>query len=82
MGRYAGLAIDSGALIIGGCCGTSPEHLAEMRRTIDLHERGEIPSVEHIVAATGPLTNTPATAAGDEPVRQRTGRRRGSARLV
>jgi 5-methyltetrahydrofolate--homocysteine methyltransferase len=75
MGHYAELAIDSGALIIGGCCGTSPEHLAEMRRTIDHHVRGGIPSIEHIVATTGPLTNTPATSADEAPVRRRTGRR-------
>ncbi|AKJ63617.1 homocysteine S-methyltransferase family protein [Kiritimatiella glycovorans] len=27
--------IDAGANIIGGCCGTTPEHIAAMRRTMD-----------------------------------------------
>lgn len=57
MGHYAALAIDSGATIVGGCCGTSPTHLAEMRRQLDQHRPGQLPSVDQIVAATGPLTN-------------------------
>ncbi|NNE11181.1 MAG: betaine--homocysteine S-methyltransferase [Ilumatobacter sp.] len=78
MGEYATLAIDSGARIVGGCCGTSPEHLAEMRRRIDAHEPGrDRPTVDQIVAAVGPLTNSVSTdASGDEaPARRR--RRRG-----
>jgi 5-methyltetrahydrofolate--homocysteine methyltransferase len=65
MGRYATLAVDSGARIVGGCCGTSPEHLAEMRRRLDAHERGEAPTLDHIVGSIGPLTNTPVTEAAD-----------------
>ena len=57
MGHYATLAVDSGARIVGGCCGTSPVHLAEMRNQLDHYQPGEMPSVEHIVATTGPLTN-------------------------
>jgi methionine synthase I (cobalamin-dependent) len=57
MGHYATLAVDSGATIVGGCCGTSPAHLAEMRRQLDRYQPGAMPSVDQIVAATGPLTN-------------------------
>ncbi len=57
MGRYAELAIDAGARIIGGCCGTTPEHLASMRRAIDAHTPGARPTREIIVASIGPLTN-------------------------
>lgn len=73
MGEYATLAIDSGARIVGGCCGTSPAHLAAMRRRIDGHERGEMPPLDQIVAATGPLTNTASTADDDtaRPARRR-----------
>lgn len=73
MGQYATLAVDSGARIIGGCCGTSPEHLAEMKRALEAHVPGEPPSVDHIVDTIGPLTNTPAQAlpnAGDRPRRR------------
>ncbi|MEE2612016.1 MAG: homocysteine S-methyltransferase family protein, partial [Pseudomonadota bacterium] len=37
MSRYAELALDSGARIIGGCCGTTPEHLAAMRQALEAH---------------------------------------------
>ncbi len=74
MGQYATLAVDSGARIIGGCCGTSPEHLAEMKRALDVHVIGEAPSLDRIVEAVGPLTNS---ISGAEPPRrrERTGRR-------
>jgi 5-methyltetrahydrofolate--homocysteine methyltransferase len=58
MGEYAKLAIDGGARIVGGCCGTSPQHLAAMRAAIDSHERAERPTVATIVEHIGPLTNT------------------------
>jgi methionine synthase I (cobalamin-dependent) len=72
MAQYAGLAVDSGARIIGGCCGTSPEHLVEMRRALDTHSPGPVPTLDQIVATTGPLTNT---VAHDNAPRQRRGRR-------
>jgi 5-methyltetrahydrofolate--homocysteine methyltransferase len=74
MGHYATLAVDSGATIVGGCCGTSPLHLAEMRRQLDRYQPGELPSVEHIVAKTGPLTNAVSTDA--DPDAERAPRRR------
>ncbi len=66
MARYAALAIDAGASIIGGCCGTSPEHLASMRGAIDAHTKGDAPSIEQIVEAVGPLTNSAPTANSGE----------------
>ncbi|MBI4936089.1 MAG: betaine--homocysteine S-methyltransferase [Actinobacteria bacterium] len=66
MARYAGLAVDAGARIVGGCCGTSPEHLAAMRGAIDQHEAGARPTVDDIVAAVGPLTNSAPTASTGE----------------
>ena len=61
MGTYAGLAVDCGARIIGGCCGASPAHVAAMRRGLDAHRAGSRPTVETIVAALGPLV-APAAA--------------------
>jgi len=46
-----------GARIIGGCCGTTPEHLAAMRASIDTHVRGQQPTLDTIVQQIGPLTN-------------------------
>ena len=59
MAEYARLAVDSGARIVGGCCGTSPMHLAAMRRALDGHTRRPRPSVETIVAAIGPVLSPP-----------------------
>jgi len=62
MANYARVAIDGGARIIGGCCGTTPEHVAAMRASIDEHERGEHPTLDAIITRIGPLKN-PAPAA-------------------
>jgi hypothetical protein len=61
METYAGLAVDCGAAIVGGCCGSKPAHVAAMRRGLDAHRPGPRPTVEAIVAALGPLV-APATA--------------------
>ncbi len=72
MANYARLAIDAGARIIGGCCGTTPMHLAAMRAAIDAHARSERPTIETIVEQIGPLTNVPpAEVAKRAPRRSR-----------
>ncbi len=35
MAEYAGRMLDAGATIVGGCCGTTPAHIAAMREVID-----------------------------------------------
>jgi methionine synthase I (cobalamin-dependent) len=64
METYAGLAVDCGARIIGGCCGNSPAHVAAMRRGLDGRNRRPRPDVEAIVAALGPLVAPPAAETG------------------
>jgi methionine synthase I (cobalamin-dependent) len=71
MADYARLAADSGARIIGGCCGTSPEHLAAMRRALDMRNAGERPDEAQIVAALGPLASPPAKAQAPRERRRR-----------
>lgn len=67
MARYAAMAVDAGARIIGGCCGTTHVHVAAMRRSIDAHAPGVSPTREVIVEAIGPLTNqAPAEVAARE----------------
>ena len=61
MSRYADLAINAGVRIVGGCCGTSPEHLSAMRVAIDNHKAGPVPTIESIIQDIGPLTNKPPT---------------------
>ena len=56
MAEYARLALDAGARIIGGCCGTTPEHLRAMRQALETHGRGPTPSIETIEARLGTLS--------------------------
>lgn len=76
MAEYARLAIDAGAKVIGGCCGTTCDHLMAMRHAIDSHERRQRPTVEEIVDKIGPMRNKTADAASAAPRRERRGRRR------
>jgi 5-methyltetrahydrofolate--homocysteine methyltransferase len=62
MAEYARLARDAGAGIIGGCCGTSPAHLAAMRAALDRHTPRARPHLDEVVAALGPLASPPSTA--------------------
>lgn len=77
MAEYARLARDAGARIIGGCCGTSCEHLAAMRVALDAHEPRERPTLEAIIEKIGPLRNKTANETATAPARERGGRRRG-----
>ena len=62
MADYARLAIDAGAKIVGGCCGTSFEHLAAMRKAIDSHARTSRPTVATVIERIGPMRNKPDAA--------------------
>lgn len=84
MADYARMALDAGARIIGGCCGTSAHHLAAMRSAIDSHQSGKRPTLDEVIARIGPLVSPPNKAAdaarlqeGDASGRRR-GRRRGA----
>ncbi len=59
---YARLARDAGARIIGGCCGTSPTHLAAMRGALDIHEKRAAPDLDAVITALGPLVSPPNTS--------------------
>lgn len=78
MSDYVRLAVDAGARIVGGCCGTSFAHLAAMRKALDAHKKAERPTLETIVERIGPLRNKAANAnPGDGEGRRE--RRRGRA---
>ena len=76
MHDYTKLAMDAGAKIIGGCCGTSCEHLAEMRKAIDTHNAEARPDIPAIESRIGPLVNRPAAANDPSGGRTRKSRRR------
>jgi 5-methyltetrahydrofolate--homocysteine methyltransferase len=73
MADYARLAIDAGARIIGGCCGTTPEHIVAMRGAIDAHVRGSRPSIEAIIERIGALTNAAPAQKDKRPSRRSRG---------
>ncbi len=77
MAEYAILARDAGARIIGGCCGTTPEHLRAMREALETRPRGPRPTLDQITSATGGFSST-SDGTGDDaggPVRERRRRR-------
>jgi methionine synthase I (cobalamin-dependent) len=57
MAQYACLSLDSGARIIGGCCGTTPEHLRIMRRALESHVRGLKPDLATIESRLGAISS-------------------------
>jgi homocysteine S-methyltransferase len=57
-GEYAVSFRAAGARIVGGCCGTTPQHIAAMRRALDTSPMGESPYVA--VASEDELAATPA----------------------
>ena len=71
MAAYAGLALDAGARIIGGCCGSTPAHISAMRRAIDRYFAATRPNLADVVAALGPLASPPAAAPAQPRARRR-----------
>ena len=79
MADYAVLARDCGARIIGGCCGTMPEHLAKMRKALETRAPGPRPTLDQITAALGGFSSAADGTEADAPARpDRTRRRRRS----
>ena len=79
MADYAVLARDAGATIIGGCCGTMPEHLSKMREALETRPLGDRPTLEQITNALGPFSSAvdgTEDDSGDTPQPTRRNRRR------
>lgn len=78
MGEYAVLARNCGARIIGGCCGTTPEHLVAMRAALENTPKGPKPSPDDITTTLGGFSSVSDGTDGEGPVRApRRGRRKG-----
>jgi 5-methyltetrahydrofolate--homocysteine methyltransferase len=76
MAEYAVLARDAGATIIGGCCGTMPEHLSKMREALETRPRGDRPTLEQITDALGAFSSAADGTGDDTPAPRRNRRRR------
>ncbi len=77
MAEYAVLARDAGVRIIGGCCGTMPEHLKRMRSALEDRPKGPRPSLETISEKLGGFSSA-SDGTGDtsgDPRRERRNRR-------
>jgi 5-methyltetrahydrofolate--homocysteine methyltransferase len=77
MAEYAVLARDSGVRLIGGCCGTMPDHLRAMRHALESRPKGPRPTLDSISDALGGFSSA-SDGTGDtsgDPKRERRGRR-------
>lgn len=57
MAEYARLAYAAGATIIGGCCGTTAEHVHAMRLALEQAEREPPPDIDLVVRRLGTVTD-------------------------
>ncbi len=78
MAEYAVLARACGARIVGGCCGTMPEHLRLMREALDTQPARDKPDLAEIVDKIGPFSSeTDGTGDDEASGNARRTRRRG-----
>jgi 5-methyltetrahydrofolate--homocysteine methyltransferase len=75
MAQYATLARDCGATIIGGCCGTTPDHLRAMRTRLETHEPKDPPSLKKIQFTLGTFSSESDGTDGNAPTRKRRSQR-------
>jgi len=82
MAQYARLARDTGARIIGGCCGTTPQHLAAMRQALENYQPRPAPDIDRVAELLGPVTAgaraacSPELSSADATPRRARGNRR------
>lgn len=69
---YAQVARDAGASVIGGCCGTKPEHVTRIREALTDYEPGSRPSVQEIENRLGEVFQS---SASKQPKARRSRRR-------
>ena len=78
MSEYVQIAMNSGARIIGGCCGTSFDHVRAMRKSMDRHVVSKAPTLQEIEQKVGTMSEgSKSIFQGDDskPTRQRRSRR-------
>ena len=80
MAEFAVLARDIGVRIIGGCCGTTAEHLVHMRRALEEAPASACPTLAEIVARVGPLSGATGELLGSSVPRRRPRRGQGRKR--
>lgn len=76
MADYAVMARNSGAKIIGGCCGTRPEHLKKMRTALETCATDQAPSLQMIEEMLGAFSSTDDGTCPSSQVQKRVRRNR------
>jgi methionine synthase I (cobalamin-dependent) len=72
MANYAVMVRNAGARIIGGCCGTSPEHVRAMRQALDTTPLSGPPTLDEIDRVLGSISEgAKAQARGEHEIRSR-----------
>ena len=78
MSEYVQIAMNSGAKIIGGCCGTTFDHVRAMRKAMDEHVVSFPPTLEEIEQKIGVMSEgSKSIFKGDDskPIKARRSRR-------
>ena len=75
MADYAVLARACGARIVGGCCGTTPEHLRHMREALDTQPKRSAPDLAEIVDKLGAFSSAGDGTGDDQKPERRTRRK-------
>src|SRR5213080_4689538 len=60
MAEYATRMVDAGARIVGGCCGTTPQHIAAMREALDRKSPIRRESVRPTITVSAPAVSESA----------------------
>ena len=71
MAKYAVMARNSGAKIIGGCCGTKSEHLFSMRAALESDDLGSVPSLQQVELEIGPFSGQIRKEKGEQKSKRR-----------
>jgi len=67
MAEYAGRMVEAGARLVGGCCGTTPQHIAAMREVLDRHVPAARRREPRAPVARTVVVETPGLARAREP---------------
>ena len=67
MADYACAARDIGARIIGGCCGTTPEHIRAMGAALEARKPGPVPDMASIATRFGQVSRGAQAQGGESP---------------
>lgn len=78
MATYARIVRDAGARIVGGCCGSKPDHVRAIAEALKDYVPGERPTIERITAELGAPWAKGGRLAGATPesIEEEGGRRR------